>query len=130
MIVELFWKFIKFSVVGFSGLLIDFGVTFLLKEKLKVQKYLANAAGFCIAATTNYLLNRWWTFQSHNPQVEREFTLFFLISLVGLGINTLILWILVSKFHVRFYTGKFFAIVVTTGWNFFANLLITFAGTH
>lgn len=128
--VELFWKFVKFSVVGFSGLLIDFGVTYLLKEKLKVQKYLANAAGFCIAATTNYLLNRWWTFQSHNPQVEKEFTLFFLISLVGLGINTLILWFLVSKFHMRFYAGKFFAIVVTTAWNFFANLLITFAATY
>ncbi|HOI49912.1 MAG TPA: GtrA family protein [Prolixibacteraceae bacterium] len=124
----LFWKFFKFSVVGFSGLFVDFGITFLLKEKLKIPKYVANGCGFVVAATSNYFLNRWWTFESHNPHVEKEFLSFFLISLIGLGINTLIIWILVSKFKWNFYLGKLAAIVVTTLWNFVANLLITFSG--
>ena len=50
---ELIAKFIKFSVVGFSGLLIDFGTTWLLKERAGVQKYVANGIGFIIAASTN-----------------------------------------------------------------------------
>ncbi len=120
-------KFVKFGVVGFSGLFVDFGTPYVFKEWLKTPKYLANAIGFSFAATTNYFLNRVWTFQSHNPEIGLEYTQFFLISLVGLGINTLILWMLVSKYKKHFYVSKLFAIGVVTIWNFLANYFITFA---
>ncbi|MBN1338846.1 MAG: GtrA family protein [Bacteroidales bacterium] len=121
------WKFIKFGVVGFSGLLIDFGFTYICKEWLKIQKYVSNAIGFTLAASSNYFLNRIWTFHSHNPQIAREYTQFLLISLVGLGINTLVLWVLVSKYKKNFYLSKLIAIGVVTLWNFLANYFITFA---
>jgi len=124
---ELIYKFIKFAVVGFSGLFVDFGTTFICKEKIKIPKYVSNAIGFTFAASTNYFLNRWWTFQSQNPEVAVEYIKFLAISLIGLGINTLILWILVSKFKKHFYLSKLFAIAVVTLWNFVANLLYTFA---
>ena len=119
-------KFLKFGVVGFSGVFVDFGITYLAKEKLHIQKYLANAIGFISAASTNYFLNRIWTFESTNPQIGLEYSWFFIISLVGLGINTLILWLLVSRSRMNFYVAKIFAIMVVTIWNFFANVLITF----
>ncbi len=121
-----FFKFIKFGVVGFSGVFVDFGITYLAKEKLNIPKYVANAIGFIIAATSNYFLNRVWTFQSKNPEIAVEFTEFFIISLIGLGLNTLLLWILVSKFKMNFYFAKVFAIGLVTIWNFLANLFITF----
>ena len=119
-------KFLKFGIVGFSGLFVDFGITYITKEWLKVTKYLANAIGFSLAASTNYILNRIWTFQSHDPEIALEFSLFFGISLIGLAINTLILWTLVSKFKFNFYLSKLFAIGVVTIWNFLANYFITF----
>jgi putative flippase GtrA len=121
-----FWKFLKFGVVGFSGVFVDFGFTFVCKEWLKIPKYIANAIGFSIAASSNYLFNRIWTFHSTNPKVMMEFSQFFAISLIGLGINTLILWILVSKYKKHFYLSKLFAIGVVTIWNFLANYFITF----
>jgi len=124
---EIFRKFVKFGIVGFSGLFVDFGITWLTKEKIKVQKYMANAIGFCSAATTNYFFNRVWTFQSTNPEIAIEYSQFLVISLIGLGINTLILWLIVSKLKLNFYVSKFFAIMVVTIWNFFANLYFTFA---
>ncbi|MFA8449246.1 MAG: GtrA family protein [Bacteroidales bacterium] len=120
-------KFLKFGVVGFTGLLVDFGVTFFCKEILKLQKYLANAIGFTIAATTNYFLNRIWTFQSHNPEIIEEYGLFIGISLIGLLINTFILWLIITKWKVNFYISKAFAIGVVTIWNFLANYFITFS---
>jgi putative flippase GtrA len=121
-----FWKFIKFGAVGFSGVFVDFGFTYVCKEWIKIPKYIANAIGFSIAASSNYLFNRWWTFQSHNPQVIMEYSQFLAISLIGLGINTLILWILVSKYKKHFYLSKLLAIGVVTVWNFLANYFITF----
>jgi len=122
-----FWKFIKFGIVGFSGLFVDFGITYITKEWLKVQKYVANAIGFCTAATSNYFLNRIWTFHSEDPEIAVEFLQFFMISLIGLAINTLILWILVSKYKMNFYLSKLFAIAIVTIWNFLANYFITFS---
>lgn len=127
---ELFQKFIKFGIVGFSGVFVDFSITWLTKEKFRIPKYVANAIGFTTAASTNYLLNRVWTFESTNPKVMVEYSEFILISMIGLAINTLILWILVSKFKWNFYFSKIFAIGVVTIWNFFANALITFNPEH
>ena len=120
-------KFIKFGLVGFSGVFVDFGITYFCKEVLKFQKYLANAIGFTVAASTNYIFNRTWTFHSQNPQVVLEFTRFFIIALIGLGINSTIIWLMNGKFKVNFYLSKLVATVIVTGWNFLINAYFTFA---
>ncbi|MBM3405275.1 MAG: GtrA family protein [Bacteroidetes bacterium] len=119
-------KFVKFCLVGFSGVFVDFGITYLCKEIFKIHKYISNVIGFSIAATTNYILNRIWTFESHNPRIAVEFSRFFVISLIGLGINSLILYILVSRFKMNFYLSKLFATIVVTVWNFLINAYYTF----
>jgi len=123
---NLLTKFIKFGLVGASGLLVDFGITYILKEKVKIHQYLANAIGFTTAATTNYFFNRVYTFHSQNPDVAAEYGKFIAVSLVGLGINSFVIWFLVSKFKWNFYYAKVIAIGAATIWNFFANLLFTF----
>jgi len=119
-------KFLKFGVVGFTGMLVDFGITYLLKEVFKIQKYAANASGFALAATTNYFLNRTWTFQSNNPHIGIEFFHFFIVAILGLGINSAVLWLLTTKKNLNFYFAKLLAIIVATMWNFVANLIFTF----
>ena len=121
------YKFIKFGIVGFSGLFVDFGFTYICKEILKIQKYVSNAIGFTLAASSNYYLNRVWTFKSTDPEIFVEYSEFIIISMIGLGINTLILWIIVTKFKLNFYLSKVFAIAVVTVWNFLANAFITFS---
>lgn len=124
---EFLFKFLKFGIVGLSGVFIDFGITYLLKEKMRLQKFLANAVGFLTAASSNYFFNRIWTFHSQNPKVALEFTNFILIAGLGLGINSFVLWILNTKYNLNFYFAKLLAIIVTTIWNFSANYLYTFA---
>lgn len=120
-------KFFKFVVVGFTGMLLDFGLTFLFKEKVKMQKYMANALGFSAAASSNYIFNRVWTFQSVETQIFAEYSQFMMVSIIGLGLNSLILWLMVSKLKWNFYFSKLMAMAIVTAWNFLANLLITFA---
>lgn len=120
-------KFIKFCIVGFSGVFVDFGITFICKEYLKIQKYIANSCGFVMAASSNYLMNRIWTFHSSNPNIALEFTRFFIIALIGLLINLLIIWALTGKFRVNFYLSKLVATIIVTLWNFLINAYYTFA---
>jgi putative flippase GtrA len=117
-------KFLKFGVVGFSGMVIDFLVTFLLKEKLGIHRYIASSSGFIVAATSNYILNRIWTFQSTSEGIALEYGSFIMVSVIGLGINNLFLFLFERR--LNFWVAKFFAIVVTVLWNFLANYYFTF----
>lgn|SRR5574344_766568 len=121
-------KFLKFGVVGVSGTLIDFGVTYVCKEIFRIHKFLANAIGFILAATSNYILNRIWTWGSTSTQVGVEYLKFFAVSLIGLGINTLIIYLLHEHWKRNFYLAKVGATVVVMVWNFLANNFFTFAG--
>lgn len=124
---DLIYKFIRFGLVGFSGIFVDFGTTYLLKEKLKVHKYIANSCGFLLATVSNYLLNRYWTFQSTDPKAFEQFGKFFAIAIIGLIFNNLIIYILNDKLKINFYLSKVFAIAAVSLWNFFANYIYTFA---
>ena len=123
----MFLQLIKFCIVGGSGLVVDFGITYIFKELLKVNRYVANSIGFVCAATTNYILNRLWTFQSTDPQITRQYLLFLGISLIGLGINNAVVYLLSDRLKQNFYLSKLGATVVVTVWNFLMNYFITFS---
>ncbi len=122
-------KFIKFCAVGGSGVVVDFGITYLCKEKAKLNKYLANSIGFMLAASSNYVLNRIWTFGSENQNISSEYFHFILVSIIGLLINNSVIWLVHGKLKYNFYLSKIGAIAIATLWNFVANCIFTF-GTN
>ena len=122
----IFWKIIKFGVAGAMGMLIDFGTTWLCREKLRWNKYIANSTGFTIAAINNYMINRLWTFQSTNPNWQSELVKFLLFSLVGLALNNLFVFLLHSRFKMNFYLGKLVATLLVFAWNFTSNYFFNF----
>lgn len=126
MILELIIKFLKFGIVGLSGTAIDFLFTWICKEKLKWNKFISNSIGFSIAATSNYILNRIWTFESNNPEVSREYLSFFFISSIGLALNNFFVFLFNEKLKFNFYLSKAFAITLVAIWNFIPNYLFTF----
>ncbi len=123
---EFAFRFIKFGGVGLSGMFVDFSLTWLCKEKLGMQKYVSNAIGFLAAASSNYYLNRIWTFESHNPDILTQYGNFLFISTIGLGLNTLLLYIFNDRMKINFYLAKLFAIGCVMLWNFLANCFYTF----
>lgn len=121
-----YFKFIKFGLVGASGLVIDFFITWLLKEKLHSNKYFANSVGFILAVTNNYMLNRMYTFQNSDSNIGAQFTSFLLIALIGFGINMLLLYLLQNYTKTNFYISKIIITLIVFIWNFGANNWYTF----
>lgn len=121
-----FWKIIKFGVTGAVGMLIDFGVTWLCREKLKWNKYIANTTGFSLAATNNFIINRNWTFKSVNPNWHLEFEKFLVFSLIGLALNNLFVFLFNDKLKLNFYVSKLAATVLVFIWNFMSNYYFNF----
>ncbi len=123
-------KIFRFGIVGCLGIAIDFSLTYLCKEKLHINKYISNAIGFSCAATSNFLLNNFWTFNENNDSllIDRFFS-FFVISLAGLGINSLVIVLLTKKMNLNFYLSKIIAVGIVFIWNFLMNNYITFYKT-
>ena len=119
-------KFGIFLIVGLSGLLLDFGFTFICKEKVLLNKYLSNSIGFLISTISNYFLNRHFTFQSNNPDIVTEFYWYIVISIMALIIYNGIVWLGINKWKTNFYIAKLIGRVVFTFWNFFGHFFITF----
>jgi putative flippase GtrA len=123
---SIFWKFIKFGLVGLSGVLVDFGITYLAKEKLRLSKYLSNSLGFAFAVTSNFILNRIWTFESHDHFVWVQYSKFILVALIGLALSNVMIYVLTERKKLNFYLAKVIAIGVVMFWNFVANYQFTF----
>lgn len=129
-------KFLKFGIVGASGMVIDFGLTALCKGIFGIPELLSNAIGFTVAATSNYFFNRVWTWKSTSKDVGIEYAKFFFVSLIGLGLNSLIVFLLkdtslVPRFVETtldwdFWIAKIIATAVVMVWNFMANNFFTF----
>jgi dolichol-phosphate mannosyltransferase len=120
-------RFLRFGVVGFSGVFVDFGVFYLLRTVLEIGLTRSNIFASEIAIINNFLWNDLWTFRdlSSGQQGTRKrlqrFLKFNLICLSGVIINTVIVNLLFNIFQLDQYLAKIIAIAIVTFWNFWFN---------
>jgi putative flippase GtrA len=119
-------KAIKFAVVGFSAFIIDFSTTYLLKEKVKANKYVANTIAFVLSASYNFILNKFWSFGSTDPEIVRQAVIFALSMTTGLLIATGLIYVFTDKMKLNFYLSKLMAVSVVMVWNFGMNNFVIF----
>jgi putative flippase GtrA len=119
-------EFLKFGVVGVMGVAIDFFITWLCKEKWRFNKYVANALGFSFAVINNFLWNRYWTFSGNTQTFTEQFLKFAVVSIVGLMINSFLLFVLVKFIKINFYFIELLVVWLVFLWNFYINYIFTF----
>ena len=118
-------EFIRFSLIGGSGMVVDLFFVFLSYQVLSLPFRIARVIGFIFALTMNFLLNRKYTFpHAGNGNIVKQYVSFFAVCCVGFLFNWIIsvrLFETVPFFH-RFYL--FAAFVGILG-----GLLINFTGS-
>jgi putative flippase GtrA len=84
----------RFTLVGVSNTAINFGVLNVLIVATGVERGLAfaglQAVAFAAALFNSYLWNSHWSFENAEARTEREFAIFFLVTVVGLLLNSLV----------------------------------------
>lgn len=109
----------RFGLVGGSAFIIDYGIMVFLTEVLGVNYLLSSGISFCISVIYNYILSVKWVFDSSQKRKKsEEFMLFLILSIVGLGINEAIMWILVDKINIIYFISKIFATSIVMIYNF------------
>ena len=123
-------RILKFGTVGAISFVIDFSLTYFCKEKLKFNKFVANAIGFIVSVIVNFTLNRLWTFQSTSSEIGVEFVKFIAIASFALLLNTIIIYLLNVKIRLNFYISKAMAVFLVMFYNYSMNALFTFTSSH
>lgn len=136
-------RFLKFSLVGVTGTIVDFGIMNLLRLVFNVPLVWAQVVSFICAVINNFLWNRYWTYpKSRSRPVTKQLIQFFIINVIGILIrtplvpwfNNLILTLLnktkvslpISNMVVSQNLALAASILIVTFWNYFANRYWTY----
>ncbi len=116
-------QFFSFSVVGAVGTVFHFAVLVLFVQTLGSSAVLGSFAGFVTGAVVNYLLNYYFTFKSESRHRETSVK-FFTVAISGLGINTLMMFLMTPWLH--YLASQAITTATVLFWNFLCNRFWTF----
>jgi dolichol-phosphate mannosyltransferase len=128
-------RFLRFGVVGFSGVFVDLGVFYILREMAQLALTRSAILSAEVAILNNFLWNDLWTFRDLSGKQKgvrqrlKRFLKFNLICLGGLILNVLLINLLFNVFGVNEYLSKLIAIAAVTLWNFWLNLKLSWRVT-
>ena len=90
---KLFAQIIKFGAVGFLCFFIDYIIMVGLKEWAGFGTLIASGCSYTISTVVNYILSITVVFDADKEANKAaQFTVFVVLSLIGLGINQLVMW--------------------------------------
>ncbi len=112
-------QFIKYFGVALVGLAVDFGTLVVLHDVFHVHYLIAAAGGFIAGLAVNYALSSKYVFKNSKLKSRTlEFVMFGVVGLIGLGLLSLSMWLLVSIVGMQYLLAKCLATVVVYVWNF------------
>ncbi|MDQ2096927.1 MAG: glycosyltransferase [Tychonema bourrellyi B0820] len=129
-------KFLRFGVVGFSGVFVNMGVLYVLRHSLNLELTRSLIIAAELAIISNFLWNDLWTFgdiskrQPGNRQRLKRLLKFNVICLMGLIVNVLLVNLLFNVFGMNEYLANLIAIAAVTMWNFWINTKLSWRVTE
>ncbi|HLO88426.1 MAG TPA: glycosyltransferase [Nostocaceae cyanobacterium] len=129
-------RFLRFGLVGFSGVFVHMTVFHLLRTVIHLGLTRTTIISAEVAIISNFLWNDLWTFgdisrkQQKKRQRLKRFLKFNLICLAGVVIQTLVVNFLYNVLGINEYLAQLIAIGVSTMWNFWVNLKLSWRVTE
>ena len=132
-----FSRFLRFGLVGLSGVFVDMAILYLLHDPsnlgwgLTRSKFIAGE----VAIINNFLWNDAWTFRDLSAKQStwkskfQRFLKFNLVCLLGLVLNVGLLNLFFNVLQIHYLVANFLAIALVTLWNFWINLKLSWRVT-
>lgn len=121
-----FKPLIKYATVGIIGTAIDIGSLYLFVEYAGIPVIPASVLSFLLAVVNNFVLNKAWTFQNKSKNYRKLFIKFLIVSIVGLLLTVLCMYLFVNIAHIWYIFAKALTSLIVLSWNFLGNKFWTF----
>ena len=116
-----FHQLLRFGIVGCSVTALDFIMLHVFVERVKIWYLPAAALAFTISTVINYILSMTFVFKGREGRNKKEeFIVFAILNLIGLGLTTLLMWLLVDKAGLYYMFAKVITSATVMFWSFFS----------
>ena len=116
---KLIAQLMKFGVVGVIAFIIDYGLMVLLTEVFGIDYLVSATVSFTVSVIFNYIASMRYVFRHREGMSKRrEFIIFVTLSVLGLLINDLIMWVGTGLWGISYLITKIAATAVVMVYNF------------
>jgi len=116
---KLIAQFMKFGIVGVIAFVIDYGFMVLLTEVFGVPYLISTTVSFIISVIFNYFASMRFVFKRKDDMSRRrEFIIFVVLSVIGLVINDVFMWLMVDFLFIDYRISKIVVTFIVAVWNF------------
>lgn len=116
---KLLIQIFRFGIVGGLAFAIDYLILILCRELFYLPILLSSAIAFSISVIFNYILSIAWVFDVNKEKdKKRNFIIFILLSIVGLIITEIIMYIGTNIVHIHYLIVKIVATIIVMIFNF------------
>ena len=119
-------RVVKFGAAGALAAGVALATSLVLYHVAAVPYMVSQAFGFVAGALVNYPLNRHWTYGNHYSRIAVQVAIFLLVSVAGLAVNELVLYVLAGIEHVWVPLAMASGLVGGFIWNFALHSILTF----
>lgn len=115
---ERFWEVFRFLLAGGGCFLLEYGLLFALTEYGGLNPLVSAPIAFTVSLVVNYILCVYVVFHAEQ-QSKKQMALFALTSIIGLGINQVVMWFFIDIIGIWYMFAKVVASAVVMVWNYF-----------
>jgi len=120
-------KIFKYSFVGALAAIVDISLFSFFASYLEFNYLVIGFISFSIATWINYIISIRYVFNSSlKHSKSKEIILIYMVSLVGLLLNLIILYIMIDIFYMHLIISKITATSMVFFWNYFIRKLYVF----
>lgn len=121
---KLLLQIFKFVIVGGLAFVIDYVTLIICKEVFHLNTLLSAAIAFTVSVIVNYILSVKWVFDvNKNNSEKRNFIIFIIFSVIGLGLTELIMWLGTDVMGISYLIIKIIATIIVMVFNFITRKL-------
>lgn len=121
---KLLAQIIKFGLVGFLCFFIDYGIMVFLTEVAGVHYLFSSGISFTVSVVVNYVLSLTYVFETEKGNKIKEFIIFVVLSVIGLGINQVLMWFCVDILGIFYMISKIGATAVVMVYSFVSRKVV------
>lgn len=120
-----FIQFFRYIFVGGIAAVVNIGMLYVFTDIIKMHYIISNILSFILGLIVNYLLSKKFVFQEEtNINLTTEFIIYAVIGVIGLGIDTLLLWLFTDITKLYYMISKLISTAIVFIWNFGARKIL------
>jgi putative flippase GtrA len=109
--------FVRYLLVGGTTFVLDFGILVLLHGVMNIGIAAATSVAYWLSIIYNFILNRYWTFDSREKDsLQRHITTYFFLLVINYFF--VVIFVSYASGHINYIEAKAIAVIIQMIWTY------------